>query len=77
MPQEEVPVCVVRSEEGVFNRVLTERKNKYACEFREESDSRNGRTTLRKERRGLGFRDEGGLQVTSPVPMALFIRTSK
>lgn len=47
VPQEEVPVCVVRSEEGVFDRVLTERKNKYACEFREESsDPRNGRTTI-------------------------------
>lgn len=35
VPQEEVPVCVVRREEGVFNGVPTGRKTMYAYEFRE------------------------------------------
>lgn len=31
VPQEEVPVCVVRREEGVFNGVPIARKNMCAC----------------------------------------------
>lgn len=36
VPQEEVPVCVVRHEAGVFIGVPTERKNMHAYEVREE-----------------------------------------
>lgn len=55
MPQEEVPVCVVRREEGVFSGVPTARKNMCAYEIREEFPDPS---ILGKGRRGLGFRDE-------------------
>lgn len=60
MPQEEVPVCVVRREEGVLNGVPTEKKTLLIPRSQEME---GGSNYLRKKRRGR-------LQVPSPVPLA-------
>lgn len=50
VPQEEVPVCVVRPEEGVFNRVPTEKKNLLIPVFHE---MRGGSSFTRKKGAGI------------------------
>lgn len=49
MPQEEVPVCVVRREEGVLNGVPTEKKNLL---IPRPWEMEGGSNYLRKKKRG-------------------------